>query len=81
MPPNQRIDGPARWKLIEATNGYDIDNSMNRNQAPFVPGPPPHTRAVRSGHILGRFRSALSVAQRRRQKRRIGPAGAAGSDV
>ena len=67
MTPNQRSDTPARWRLIEATNGYDVDNGLLQIPAPVPPGPASsRSRSVRPGQTLGRFLSAVSAAQRRR---------------
>jgi hypothetical protein len=81
MTPNDSIEGPARWKLIEATNGYDLDNSLYQNPGPVPRGQPPRSRSGRPGLAVARFLSALSAAQRRRRKRPVGPAGAVGSKV
>ena len=69
MMPNQNMDVPARWRLIEATNGYDVDNNVYR-EPPAVPrGMPARSRNVRPGEAVLRFLSAMSVAQRRRRER------------
>lgn len=81
MAPDQIVDGPARWKLIEATNGYDLDNSLYQNPGPVPRGQPPRSRSGRPGLAVARFLSALSAAQRRRRKRPVGRAAAVGSKV
>ena len=81
MTPNQSTGGPARWKLIEATNGYDVDNSLYQDTRPVPPGLPPGGRSVRPGQALGRFMSALSAAHRRRRKRPVGHAVVIGSNL
>lgn len=81
MTPNFSIDRPARWKLTEATNGYDVDNSPYQDPRAIHRVLPPRSRSVRPGQALGRFLSALSATQRRRRKRRVGNAGAVGSTV
>jgi len=80
MTPNHSIDGPARWKLIEATNGYDVDSGLLRTPVPVPLGLPPRSRSVRTGQALRRFLSAVSAAQRRR-KRPVGHAAAMGSNA
>ena len=79
MAPNHQIDEPARWKLVEATNGYDSDKMMYHDLRPVSPGPPPRNRSARPGQALTRFLSAL--AARRRRKQPVGHAGAVGSTV
>ena len=66
--PNQNIDVPARWKLIEATNGYDVDSGLYRELPPVSPGMPARSRSVRPAEALGRFLSALSAVHRRRRE-------------
>ena len=80
MTPNQSIDGPAHWRQIEATNGYDVDSGLLRTPVPVPLGLPPRSRSVRTGQALGRFLSAVSAAQRRR-KRPVGHAAAMGSNA
>jgi len=70
MTPNDSIEGPARWKLIEATNGYDLDNSLYQNPGPVPPGPataePQRTpgtgrRAIPVGTVRGTASSAQTT--------------------
>jgi len=70
MTPNQNMDVPARWRLIEATNGYDVDNNMYREPPAVVPpGLQARSRNVRPGEAVLRLLSAMSAAQRRRRER------------
>ena len=66
MPPTASDDEPARWRMIEATNGYDVDNSWFREPVPK--GVPSRSRGGRLAHALGHPLSALSGAQRRRRR-------------
>ena len=81
MAPDQIVDGPARWKLIEATNGYDVDNSSYQVPTPVPPGLPARSRSVRPGQAIGRLLLALSAAHRRRREQPVGHAGATSSNV
>ena len=76
MAPNRSSDGPARWKLIEATNGYDVDNGWYQDPRPAASVRPPGGRGVHPGLALARFLLSLPAAQRRRRKRPVGRAGA-----
>ena len=81
MAPNRSSDGPARWKLIEATNGYDVDNSWYQDPRPVAFDRPHGGRGVHPGLNLARFLLSLPAAQRRRRQRPVGHTGATGSDV
>lgn len=39
MPPNDTDNEPARWRMIEATNGYDADNGWFQDRVPVVRDP------------------------------------------
>lgn len=73
MPPRNSDDEPARWRMIEATNGYDVDNSWFRE--PVSLRVPSRRRGGRLAHALTRPLSALSGGQRFR-RRPVDPAGA-----
>ncbi len=74
MPPDSN-DEPPRWRMIEATNGYDADNSWFREPPPVPNGLSSRSRGGRMTHALARPLSVFSSAQRRR-RHTVEPAGA-----
>ena len=76
MPLSISNDEPARWRMIEATNGYDVDNSWYREPRAEPTGMPSRTRGARLVHVFARPLSALTAAQRVRRKGPIEPTGA-----
>ena len=67
MTPRQSLEAPARWKLIEATNGYDVDSGLLQMPEGVPPKLPPYSRSGRPGQTIGRFLLVVSAARRRRR--------------
>ncbi len=68
MPLSISNDQPARWRMIEATNGYDVDNTWDWEPRSAPTGTPSATRGPSLAKVLGRPRSALTAKQRIRRK-------------
>ena len=64
MAPNSCDDEPARWRMVEATNGYDVDNSWYRELRPVPENLPSRSRTARLAQALARRLSAFGGAQR-----------------
>lgn len=75
MAPNSCDDEPARWRMVEATNGYDVDNSWYRELRPVPKNLPSRSRTARLAQALARRLSAFGGAQRSR-RHTVEPAGA-----
>lgn len=75
MPLTISNDEPARWRMIEATNGYDVDSSWYWEPRSEPTGMP-RTRGARLAHVFVRPLSALTPAQRIHRKRPVEPTGA-----
>jgi hypothetical protein len=67
MPPHHGNDEPARWRMVEATNGYDVDNGWFQDPPPVLLAPSAQHRSRRFGQAVGR--RLLALHQRTRPVR------------